>query len=135
MKKYLQLIRPAVLFTAAADVIAGYFILVSPDEGADPFTIILLVLTSTFLYAGGVIFNDCCDFVTGKDKLTLRPIPQGRVSLNQATLLATAFLVAGLFCAFFVGMKTAIFAVFIICAILLYNREEAFEWNPIERKS
>lgn len=121
MNKYLQLIRPPALLTAPADVVAGYFILMPFFEDADVPTLILLILTSLFLYAGGVIFNDCCDFVSGKDSLTLRPIPQGRVTLKTATILATTLLLAGLFCSFFLGLTTAVFAVFIICAVLLYD--------------
>ena len=70
---YLQLIRPPNLFTAAADIVAG-FLFVGGGWGEID-RVILLSLCSMCLYAAGVTLNDVCDVRNDRAERPDRPIP------------------------------------------------------------
>ena len=93
LKAYIQLCRPANLPTAAADILAGAGIvmgisLVAEQGPAVPWSsmeiplgdLILLCLSSIFLYAGGVVLNDFFDADLDAVERPERPIPSGQVS-------------------------------------------------------
>ena len=65
MKAYLQLIRAPNLFTAAADVVAGFVLMAWVDGNLDRARLWQylpgLAFISVALYASGAIFNDCLD--------------------------------------------------------------------------
>src|SRR5690606_37006300 len=97
---YFQLMRPANLVTAVADVLAGVTIagaVTMPDRSL---SIALLCLSTIGLYGGGVVFNDVFDAELDKKERPERPIPSGRISVKQATLLGLALLGTGITAAF-----------------------------------
>jgi len=110
---YLQLMRFPNLFTAAADVLAGYLIVCGSnikwlDLGG-------LVLATMGIYAGGCVFNDFCDReVDGRERPS-RPIPSGKVSTIEAFLLSCICFGVGLLSAYWVGKKT-----FFVASILTF---------------
>ena len=54
-----QLMRLANVFTAIADVLAGYLIVAGADMR---FSVLLsLIFSSAAIYAGGCVLNDICD--------------------------------------------------------------------------
>jgi 4-hydroxybenzoate polyprenyltransferase len=90
-RPWLQLIRPANLFTAAADVLAGFGLAGLNRWQALPW----LVSATVCLYAGGVAFNDVFDAELDARERPERPIPSGRLSRRSAALGAAALLLAG----------------------------------------
>jgi 4-hydroxybenzoate polyprenyltransferase len=126
---YAKLTRPANLPTAMADIMAGSSIsgltfLITSDtslNGAAYQNLILLIFSSIFLYAGGVVLNDVFDFKIDQIERPERPIPKGEVSLKGAALFGSGLLLSGVFLSFFVNQLSGIIAVILALTIILYD--------------
>ncbi|MCU0429560.1 MAG: UbiA-like protein EboC [Cytophagaceae bacterium] len=124
---YLQLMRPANLFTAMADVLVGCLWL-----QASWYQTILMLLATTSLYAGGVVLNDCLDAELDRLERPERPIPSGRATKQGAAFLASALLLAGILFAFSCHLLSGMIALIIACMILVYDafaKRHAW-WGP-----
>jgi hypothetical protein len=124
MKYYLQLMRPANLVTALADIFAGLAI-ANYNFSTDPASIstVLLLSISTFgLYGGGVVFNDIFDADLDAIERPERAIPSGKVSIYNATILGIVLLVIGIVSAYKVSNISGIIAVFIAILALYYDK-------------
>lgn len=93
MRAYLQLLRAPNVFTAAADILLGFFF-THDSLGAWP-QLALLVAASCSLYLAGMVLNDVFDLAQDAAERPFRPIPSGRVSKAVATRLGAGLLVAG----------------------------------------
>jgi len=114
---YLDLLRPANVVTALADVLAGYAVAGRPDPGSLPW---LLGATSC-LYAGGVVLNDFFDRDIDRIERPERPIPSGRVTANGAAVMGALLLTAGVALAS-QATRTALLIAFAIAGfVLLYD--------------
>ena len=107
---YLQLMRPANIITAWADILAG-----AAAAGAvatvSVSSLILLLVATTGLYGGGVVFNDVFDAELDQVERPERPIPSGRASRQGAIVWGSLLLVLGVVsaaCVSWVGMAIAI---------------------------
>ncbi|UCD62285.1 MAG: UbiA-like protein EboC [Flavobacteriaceae bacterium] len=126
---YAKLTRPANLPTAMADIMAGssisgLTILFTTDtslNGAVYLNLILLIFSSIFLYAGGVVLNDVFDFKIDQIERPERPIPKGEVSLKGASLFGSGLLLSGIALSFFVNHLSGIIAVILALTIILYD--------------
>jgi 4-hydroxybenzoate polyprenyltransferase len=87
---YLQLLRPANVVTALADVLAG-FAIAGPGASGLPW----LLAATACLYAGGVVLNDFFDRDLDAVERPERPIPSGRVPALAAASLGGALLLIG----------------------------------------
>lgn len=114
---YLQLLRPANIVTAAADILAGYAVAGLPNSG----TLAWLLLSSMCLYAGGVVLNDVCDAALDTRERPERPIPSGRASRRNALLLALSLLIAGIGAALLAGPVSGLIAGMIALAVVSYD--------------
>lgn len=117
---YLQLMRPANIITAWADILAGiaasgFAILDNPVPAA------WLILATTGLYGGGVVFNDVFDAELDAKERPERPIPSGRSSLWGATFLGSVLLVIGVVAAAQVSWLSLCIACGVAAAALLYD--------------
>jgi 4-hydroxybenzoate polyprenyltransferase len=116
--------RPANLPTAAADILAGAAIVgafsnsMPRDIGMD---LILLVLASVALYAGGVVLNDVFDLKIDQVERPERPIPSGTVPLRTASFLGFGLLLLGFFLSLLVGTRPALVTLVLALMIMLYN--------------
>lgn len=121
---YLQLMRPANITTAWADILMGYAAVVTVVVGNNPnFTALgWLILATTGLYGGGVIFNDVCDAKLDAVERPERPIPSGRASLSGAIALGTVWLIIGVLAAAMVSAVSAMLAIAIAIAALIYDK-------------
>lgn len=125
----LRLTRPANLPTAAADILAGIaisgsFMVSGPQAGTQAVPVFVascLLLSSVFLYAGGVVLNDVFDLPTDRLERPERPIPSGRVPRKLAGAFGAFLLGGGAAIAFMAGLISGILALFLLAAILLYN--------------
>ncbi len=124
MKPYLQLTRPANLVTAVADVLAGVAIagLSAKVTLADGSSVVWLMLSTLGLYGGGVVFNDVFDADLDAVERPERPIPSGRVSRTNATLLGVALLLVGIGAAARHSALSGGLAVAIAALALIYDR-------------
>lgn len=114
---YLQLIRPANIVTAWADVLAGFAV----TSDADFSSLAWLLLATTGLYGGGIVFNDVFDAEIDAKERPERPIPSGRASLSIAVLLGSILLCLGIIAASVVSWLSGVLAFSIACAAIFYN--------------
>lgn len=114
---YLQLLRPANIITAWADIMAGF---AATGEFVS-ISLLWLLLATTGLYGGGIVFNDVFDAELDTQERPERPIPSGRASRTGATLLGSLFLIVGVVAAAQVSALSAALAVAIAIAALLYD--------------
>lgn len=137
---FARLARPANLPTAAADILAGitislYFL---NTEAAtffveSRFEVFLLVCSSVFLYAGGVVFNDVFDAELDAVERPERVIPSGLISVPQAILWGVLLMVSGLFMAYSTNVLSGNLALVLVAAILIYDgvaKRYSF-WGPL----
>lgn len=141
VKAYLQLMRPANIVTAMADILAGfavayslyYTILVGSTnisgglwatltQPSVLITLLFLLLSTIGLYGGGVVFNDVFDAKLDAVERPERAIPSGRASLAGATMLGTGLLLAGIFAAFVVSVLSGVLATGIAILALVYDK-------------
>lgn len=115
---YLQLLRPANIVTAWADVLAGFAASAYVGELTP---LAWLLLATTGLYGGGIVFNDVFDAKLDAEERPERPIPSGRASLMGATILGSIFLSVGVIAALQVSWKSATVAAIVASAALLYD--------------
>lgn len=128
LKGYLQLMRPANLPTAAADILAGITIILYlqnidviaflGEQGGDVF---ILVFSSVALYAGGVVFNDVFDAELDAVERPERAIPSGRVPKREAICFGAILLLIGITLAFKCTLLSGMISVVLIIAILAYD--------------
>ncbi|MEM9566834.1 MAG: UbiA-like protein EboC [Cyanobacteria bacterium P01_E01_bin.34] len=131
---YLQMTRPANVVTAWADIWVGYAIAglggtVLQSVWVHPSLEMLaqlqplgwLVLSTTGLYAGGVVFNDVFDAELDAQERPERPIPSGRVNRWQAAIFGGCLLLAGIAAATQVTLISTALAISIALACLLYD--------------
>lgn len=114
---WFQLIRPANVATALADILAGYAV-----TGLAPASALAWLLAATAgLYAGGIVLNDVCDRRLDALERPERPIPSGRISATAAGFLAVGLLAFGVGSAFMVGLVSASLALATVAAVVVYD--------------
>ncbi|MGD1927779.1 MAG: UbiA-like protein EboC [Leptolyngbyaceae cyanobacterium] len=128
---YLQLMRPANILTAWADILVGYaaagsgMVLANLWAGESSVSVLVplgwLLLSTSGLYGGGVVFNDVFDAELDQQERPERPLPSGRASLLGATLLGSALLVMGVLAAAQVSLVSAALATAVAIAALIYD--------------
>lgn len=117
LRAYLQLFRLPNVFTAMADVLAGFFV-THPVLAGLPWHVLALLLTaSSLLYTAGMVLNDVFDAEQDARERPHRPIPSGRISRPFARQLGLSMLVLGVGC----GWLASHFAV---------RTDGAIEWRP-----
>lgn len=115
---YLQLLRPANIVTAWADILAGF---AASGYVGELTPLAWLLLATTGLYGGGIVFNDVFDAKLDAVERPERPIPSGRASVWGATILGSIFLSVGVIAALQVSWKSATVAAIVASAALLYD--------------
>jgi 4-hydroxybenzoate polyprenyltransferase len=115
---FLRLARPANIITAHADILAGY----AAAPAATPAAIPFLLLATTGLYGGGVVFNDVFDAHLDATERPERPIPSGVVSVMAAAIFGTALLGGSVFLAWWWSPLSGIVAAATAVAALIYDR-------------
>jgi len=112
--------RPANIVTAWADIITGF----AASGATLEFTLAWLLLATTGLYGGGVVFNDVFDAELDAVERPERPIPTGKASRLGATILGVVLLTVGIVAAAQVSLLSAVIAVFVATGAIIYDA-----WN------
>lgn len=132
---YFQLFRLPNLFTAWADIFAGYLVVAQfSDETASlaPLPVFLCLITaSSLIYSAGMALNDYYDLEQDRRERPQRPLPSGRVSPRLAAWLGYQFLVVGVVLATLGGYlysdqaaipwRGGAVAVLLVISVLLYD--------------
>lgn len=121
---YLQLLRPANIVTAWADILLGFAAGVATVgvEEANITALGWLILATTGLYGGGVVLNDVCDAELDAVERPERPIPSGRATLKGAIALGIMLLVIAVLAAAMVSGASAIIAAAIAVGAFVYDK-------------
>jgi 4-hydroxybenzoate polyprenyltransferase len=125
---YLRLMRPANIVTAVADILAGIAIAGTLYFSQfDIAAIILLCLSTAFLYGGGVVMNDVFDTELDKIERPERPIPSGLIKKSSASVFGITLLILGVACAAVSNTHhqfpaSVIIAALIAIAALIYDK-------------
>jgi len=131
---FLRLMRPANIVTAIADILAGIAISGFFLQSADSYSSVLLLILSTIgLYAGGVVTNDVFDADLDGIERPERPIPSGLISVKEGATLGLILLVGGVIFAFVASFSSGIIAFIIALAAVVYDKwgkHHAF-WGPL----
>ena len=118
LRAYLQLLRPANVVTALADVLAGFAVTGLQNRGA----LSWLLAATACLYAGGIVLNDFFDRATDRRERPERPIPSGRVPAAAAAVLGAVLLAAGVLAASHHATHAAgQIALAIVIAVVVYD--------------
>ena len=90
---YAQLLRIPNVFTAMADILLAALAtgLLLSQFG----TFLLLVMASSCLYCGGLVWNDYFDYAQDLKERPSRPLPSNRISRGTAAQLGILLLLAG----------------------------------------
>jgi len=138
---YLQLMRPANMVTAMADVMAGFAIggcvgtlqfFPTSIHVQHPQQLLWLLLSTICLYGGGVVFNDVFDVTLDRKERPERPLPSGRASLKVAIILGCLLFCIALFAAFYVSISAGIVAIAIAALAVYYDKfGKHTSWGPI----
>ena len=115
----LQLMRLPNVFTAIADILAGYFIVRGFElHLAELFG---LILATSGIYSSGCVLNDYCDrFIDARERPE-RPLPSGKIKPVEALSLSVFLFAVGLLGASFAGINALAIAAAIICLVILYD--------------
>ncbi len=119
LRAYLDLVRIPNVFTAVADVIAGF--IYAGGRADDWPDLLLLAGATSCLYGGGVALNDLCDVHRDAHERPDRPIPSGRISRRAALRLVLVLLAAGIALAAAVSNRAAVIALVLVMSIVLYD--------------
>ncbi len=131
---YLRLLRPANILTAWADILLGVAIAAQVDPSCfDLGAIGWLLLSTSGLYGGGVVFNDVFDYELDCVERPERPLPSGAATRAGAIALGSGALLIG------IGSAWAVHSVSLLIAILVallavvydaYGKHHPF-WGPV----
>lgn len=131
---YLQLVRPANVITALADVLAGFamtglWLHLNGETWASSLAALgWLLIATAGLYAGGIVFNDVLDAELDRHERPERSIPSGQVALSSAALLGGLLLLGGVAAALQVGSLSAALAAIIALTVLFYDAYGKHRW-------
>ena len=120
-KKYLRALlilgRVSNLPTIWSNCLAGWLL----GNGGDPEKFLLLCLGATGLYLGGMFLNDAFDAEFDHQHRRERPIPSGAISEAAVWYWGFGWLGVGTVMLLVLGQKTAMLALLLVGAILVYD--------------
>lgn len=126
LRAYCELVRLPNVFTAMADILAGYWLLSYTFEFSA--TLAWLLVASATLYSAGIVFNDLHDVETDRRERPSRPLPSGRVTRRSAWTMGIGLAMIGLAASLLAGKGMALslrhpasVAAILLVAILLYD--------------
>jgi 4-hydroxybenzoate polyprenyltransferase len=114
--------RVSNLPTVWTNCLAGWWLSGGGNYWKFPF----LLLGTTALYVGGMYLNDAFDAEFDRQRRPERPIPSGKIDVQQVWLFGFALLTAGIILCCACGLVAAVASVLLTGCILLYNLTHKF---------
>lgn len=111
---FVELLRPHNLLVSAFTTLIG---VVSVSGRLDPYAVVPIAVV-VLVAAGGYVINDYFDYEVDRLNKPYRPIPSGRVSREEALVLALALFAGGVALAFLPGPVS--FAYAFLNAVLMF---------------
>ena len=139
LRASLELMRPANIVTAFADILAGFaavggFILIAENGLVISPSGLMWLLLSTFgLYGGGIVMNDVFDAELDAKERPERAIPSGRISKMGASLLGVLLYAIGVLAALQVNLIALLISIAIVICTLIYDSKakHSVVWGPL----
>lgn len=119
IRGFLELVRIPGVFTAQADILAGWLLVGISARNVN--NLLFLLLASACFYGAGMALNDAFDAEIDARQRPKRPIPSGRVSLRFAFGCGFGLLVLGLVLSRLAGLESFVVAVMLAMAIITYD--------------
>jgi 4-hydroxybenzoate polyprenyltransferase len=119
-RQYLLLVRAPNLFTVPSNILAGYFAVV-PVGVTDIGALLLLVVSSIFLYISGIILNDYFDIEVDRKERPNRPLASGRIEKRTALVIAVISIIIGNILALVVSLTALAVSALLTYVIIAYN--------------
>jgi len=120
IKPYIELCRISNLPTVWTNVLA---VTVLSNVGFQETDFLILLLSMSLLYSGGMCLNDIYDEPIDRIRRPIRPIPSGRVSLRNARSLTIGVFLTALALFYLVPYPRAIFtAILLLALIIIYDK-------------
>jgi 4-hydroxybenzoate polyprenyltransferase len=120
LREYLLLVRAPNLFTVPSNILAGYFA-IAPVGVTDIGALLLLVISSIFLYMSGIILNDYFDIEVDRRERPNRPLASGRIEKRIALAIAVISIIIGNILALVVSLTTLAVSASLTSVIIAYN--------------
>lgn len=120
---WLQLVRLPTVFTALSNILCGYFVTHQGSLGdvSARKEFWLLLVASSGLYLGGMVWNDIFDAGLDAVERPERPIPSGRISRTAAQILGAILMAGGILAATTAGTGSMAIACVIAVSVLFYD--------------
>lgn len=120
IKPYIELCRVSNLPTIWTNVLSAVML---SGAGFSWLNFLILFLSMSFFYSGGMCLNDIYDKTIDTIKKPFRPIPSGRVSVKKAYILTISLFTTALSLLLIVPYQRAIYAGFLLLsAIVFYDK-------------
>lgn len=124
---WMQLLRIGNVFTAFANVLMGYLVVLSDARiltlsAQDAWPLAGLLAATFCLYSSGMVLNDVFDIEQDKEQRSDRPLAAGVISLRVAARCGTGLMLAGILFASTAGLRGCLLGCAIAVSVLLYNR-------------
>lgn len=117
---FCRLIRLPNVFSAAADILMGFWIVADKELASATGVLALLLVCSCCLYAAGIVTNDLFDLEIDRGERPTRPLPSGVISTRTAKMISFLLILVGLSSADLLGLPGVI-AMILTLSILAYN--------------
>jgi 4-hydroxybenzoate polyprenyltransferase len=125
---WLVLARASNLPTVWSNCIAGCWL----GGWNTPSALLLLCLSATLLYSGGMFLNDACDVAFDAQHKRERPIIAGLATRRFVAVTGGGLLVGGILLAGSINHRALAFSVMLAAAIVLYDlTHKRISWAPV----
>jgi 4-hydroxybenzoate polyprenyltransferase len=125
LDSYIILVRLPNVFSAASNILPGYFTIVTAVSSSFLSINILylaaLMTSSSLLYLAGIVFNDYFDFEIDKKERPTRPLPSGKITKGKALTIAISSIIAANVLTLLIHWTSFIVAVILTTIIIAYD--------------
>jgi 4-hydroxybenzoate polyprenyltransferase len=125
LDSYIILVRLPNVFSAASNILPGYFTIVTAVSSSFLSINILylagLMTSSSLLYLAGIVFNDYFDFEIDKKERPTRPLPSGKITKRKALTIAISSIIAANVLTLLINWTSFIIAVILTTIIIVYD--------------
>jgi 4-hydroxybenzoate polyprenyltransferase len=124
-RQYIILVRLPNVFTAASNILPGYFTVITAAASSFPNINILylagLMTSSSLLYLAGIVFNDYFDIEIDKKERPSRPLPSGKITKRKALTIAISSIIAANVLTLLINLTSLLVAVTLTTIIIAYD--------------
>jgi 4-hydroxybenzoate polyprenyltransferase len=124
-RQYIILVRLPNVFTAASNILPGYFTVITAAASSFPNINILylagLMTSSSLLYLAGIVFNDYFDIEIDKKERPSRPLPSGKITKRKALTIAISSIIAANVLTLLINLTSFLVAVILTTIIIAYD--------------